>query len=371
MPSTPPVSVVMGVFNGERYLRECVDSILSQTFRDFEFIIIDDGSADGTAAILESFAQNDARVRVYHQENRGHAESLNRGCGLARGKYIARMDADDIALSDRLRRQIDFLENHDEVGVLSGAFEFIDPNGKTLQTQQLPVTDDEIRSRLRLRNGLPLLHPGIVMRREVFQAVGGYRRAFEDAEDYDLWVRMGKECQFSNLEAVLLRYRLHPDQVSCRKLRTQTLGALAASVLAASGVNGWQERLGTLKQITPQTLTALGISEATVERAIAASYRVQIDTMCYVGQQQAALRLTIDMLCSSRWEQLGKRMNADIWLKAAGLYWGQHQYLQSFTAAGRAVMVRPIVAGRPIKRILDRLAESFGMGKPLKAAGTD
>jgi hypothetical protein len=129
--TNPTVSVVMSVFNGEPYLHEALESILNQTFRDFEFIIINDGSTDGSATVLESYRKSDSRLRVYHQENRGVGESLNRGCGLAQGKYIARMDADDIATSGRLMRQVEFMEGHPEVDVVGGAVEFIDATGKS------------------------------------------------------------------------------------------------------------------------------------------------------------------------------------------------------------------------------------------------
>ncbi len=126
----PLVSVVMSVYNGERFLREAIESILSQTFRDFEFIIVNDGSTDGTAGILNSYALSDSRVRVFEQENMGQCASDNRGCSLARGKYIARMDSDDVSMRDRLERQIAFLENHEKVGLLGGAVEIIDDRGR-------------------------------------------------------------------------------------------------------------------------------------------------------------------------------------------------------------------------------------------------
>ena len=110
----------MSVYDGERFLREAIDSILTQTFHDFEFIIVNDGSTDGSAAILDSYAKSDARLRVYDQANRGQCASDNRGCKLARGKYIARMDADDVSTPDRLEKQIAFLENHPKVGLLGG-----------------------------------------------------------------------------------------------------------------------------------------------------------------------------------------------------------------------------------------------------------
>src|SRR5262245_27130869 len=161
--TTPIVSVVMSVLNGEPFLREAVESILGQTFGDFEFIVIDDGSTDASADILDSYQRNDARVRVYHQENKGLVESLNRGCGLARGKYIARMDADDIATKERLMWQVEFVEKHPEVGVVGGAIEVINASGKSSVTHRYPLKNSDIYQAL-LRGDCPLVHPTVVMR---------------------------------------------------------------------------------------------------------------------------------------------------------------------------------------------------------------
>ena len=362
------VSVVMSVFNGERYLREAVESILSQTFRDFEFIIVNDGSTDCTASILESYEKSEPRVRLLYHQNRGHAVSLNRGCRLAHGKYIARMDADDIALSHRLMRQIEFLEKHGEVGLLGGAYEFIDSTGKILAKRQNPVEDRDIRSHFLVDS--PFLHSTVVMRRETFLSVGGYRKAFEDSEDYDLWVRMARQSQLANLEEVVLKYRVHSGAVTYRKLRHQTMSFLAARALASSGGNGYHDPLDSVEEITPSVLAALGVSDAAVQRALAANYRNAIEAMCRVGQAEAALRLAMEMLRSSRWEHIEKRprLIADTWLRAAGLYWQQGQHFQSLAAAGRALRVRPVVAGRPMKRLLDRLNDILAREKSAGAA---
>jgi hypothetical protein len=359
----------MSVFNGERYLEECIDSILAQTFRDFEFVIIDDGSTDRTAAILGSYQRIDPRVLVFHQENQGAAESWNRGCGLAQGKYLARMDADDVALSDRLMRQIEFLESHAEVGLLGGALDFIDSNGKTLCPRRYPLEDHNIRPLL-LRES-PFAHPAIVMRKELFFSVGGYRTVFADTADYDLWLRMAARCQLANLGEVVLKYRIHPGQVSCHKLRQQCLSALAAQAVAASNGAGGEDRLASVKEITVDVLAGLGVAEATVQSTLATFYLGQIDLMCRVGQQPTALRLTIEMLRSSRWEHIEKRKRfiADNWLRATGLYWGQGQFLRSLAAAIQAVIIRPAVVGRPAKRLLGQVTSAFGAGKRRNAPG--
>src|SRR5260370_151977 len=143
--SSPPVSMLMSVFNGEAFLPQALESILGQTFGDFEFIIIDDGSTDTTAQILSDYAKQDERVRVFNQGNKGRAASLNDGIDLARAEYIARMDADDIALPHRLKEQIRFMERHPEVGLLGGAVELIGPEGQVLAEVRPPLDASQIR----------------------------------------------------------------------------------------------------------------------------------------------------------------------------------------------------------------------------------
>src|SRR5262249_42264689 len=146
MSSSPLVSVVMSVFNGEQFLAEAVESILSQSFRDFEFIVIDDGSTDNSATILESYLKKDSRLRVFHQENMGLVESLNRGCGLAQGRYIARMDADDISLRDRLIWQGEFLVKKHEGGGVGGGVGVIDATGRCLGSGTPPLQDRRVQT---------------------------------------------------------------------------------------------------------------------------------------------------------------------------------------------------------------------------------
>src|ERR1700719_2523166 len=197
----------MRALNGDAFLAEAVESILAQTVTDFEFIIIDDGSTDKTPEILSMYADRDARVRVFQQENRGRAESLNRGIELSRSRYIARMDADDIALPDRLNEQVNFLAHHPEVGLLGGAFELITGSGR-LRTVRPPLDDQHIRT-LMLRFN-PMCHPTVMMRKDLVLASGGYRKALLDADDYDLWLRIGERSRLANLDKVVLQYRLHP-----------------------------------------------------------------------------------------------------------------------------------------------------------------
>ena len=207
----PRVSVVMPVYNGEMYLRAAIESILSQTFRDFELLLIDDGSTDGTAAILARY-RRDSRLRAISRENRGLIASLNEGWQRARGEYVARMDADDISRPDRLARQVAFLNTHPGIGVLGGAVEVIDEQGGSHGPLTLPATHAAIVWRLCFED--PIVHPTTMIRRAVLEQIGGYDPAMRHAEDYDLWRRACTVTRLHNLPQVVLALRRHLTNVS-------------------------------------------------------------------------------------------------------------------------------------------------------------
>jgi len=203
----PIVSVVMPVYNGEAYLRSAVESILSQTIVDLELVVINDGSADRTGEILAGFS--DDRLIIINQEHRGLVASLNHGLAIAKRKYIARMDGDDIALPARLEKQVAFLEMHPQVGILGTACRLIDAAGRNLGVVQWPADDLQIRWVSLL--GTPFAHPTVVMRRETLKDNGlTYDDAFaEGVEDYDLWTRVLRYASGANLAEPLLLYRRH------------------------------------------------------------------------------------------------------------------------------------------------------------------
>jgi glycosyltransferase involved in cell wall biosynthesis len=348
----PTVSVVMSVFNGEAFLQEAVESILRQSFRDLEFIIINDGSTDGSGSILDYYQKSDPRVRVFHQENRGLIQSLNRGCGLARGKYIARMDADDISLNDRLLRQVEWMENHQEVGVLGGAVEWIDSIGKSLGIHTRPGTNDLIRSAL--TEGCAFWHPTVLIRRDTFRSVGGYRAVVVDAEDYDLWLRIADRSGLANLQAVILKYRIHSGQVSMRKYKQEALSALGALAAASSRMKGDPDPLDSISEITPETLERLGIGEAMQGAALARHYLTCIRNLCDVGEYSAAL-LALKTFHSCYFRYAENWVRADLRLCEARLFWKQGKFAQGISRAIRACVTRPVILGRPAKRLLRRV----------------
>lgn len=202
---TPEITVLMPVHNGEAYLREAVDSILTQTFRDFEFLVVDDASDDRTVEILESFG--DPRLRlVKSRERLRFSGALNLGLEQARGALIARMDADDVALPDRLARQREFMRAHPELGLSGGlATAFGLRRGTYFRP---PMTSAEIQAYLLFDS--PFVHPTVVLRRELVERHGlRFDPAFCPADDYELWNRAARLFPVANLDRVVLRYRVH------------------------------------------------------------------------------------------------------------------------------------------------------------------
>jgi hypothetical protein len=208
----------MSVFNDVEFVGAALESILGQTFRDFELLVIDDASADGSAAVLGRV--EDDRLRVIRNEtNLGLTRSLVKGLAEARGRYVARMDADDVALPDRLERQVAFMEAHPDVGILGGDCELIDVEGRPLGPATYATTDLEIRWRSLLAN--PFAHPTVMLRRDVLTRSGiSYDPAFRTAQDYDLWVRLLGVTRGANLGEPLLRYRMRHG-VTSRHRRSQ------------------------------------------------------------------------------------------------------------------------------------------------------
>lgn len=206
----PKISVVMPAYNAGKYIAQAIDSILGQTFEDFEFIIINDCSTDDTEKIIASY--RDKRI-LYRKNprNLGVAETLNRGLEIAKGEYIARMDADDISLPERFVKQTAFLDAHPEVAVLGTGLEVFNSRG-TVSTGWSSTDCRQMKVDLLFACGLA--HPSVMMRRSVILGLGGYDAEFEGLEDYELWCRVAREHGVTTLPDVLLRYRLHDAQVT-------------------------------------------------------------------------------------------------------------------------------------------------------------
>jgi len=206
--SMPAVSVLMPVYNASRYLPDAVTSILEQTFTDFEFVIVDDGSTDGSSAILDRFAARDSRIRILRRPNTGIVGALNDGLALCKADLIARMDADDIAMPQRLGLQVDYLREHPDCLLVGSRVLLIDPDGSPIREWIEELTHEQI-DHGHLHRGWPVVHPTVMMRREAVQRVGGYREQYKTLEDLDLFLRLAEVGRLANLPDVLLKYRQH------------------------------------------------------------------------------------------------------------------------------------------------------------------
>lgn len=210
--TAPLVSVVLPVYNGEDFLSSAIDSILAQTFKEFELIALDDGSKDGSIRILRKYEEKDSRVRIISRTNRGLPITLNEAIDEAHGEFIARMDQDDISLPNRLARQYEFMKNHPSVVVLGSAARFIDVNGNPICTY-LPPTEDGV-----LRNffpNSPFIHPSVMFRKKDFILAGKYPETMRwGGEDIVVFRRLSRLGLLYNLSEPLLNYRLVPGSMS-------------------------------------------------------------------------------------------------------------------------------------------------------------
>lgn len=203
---TPKISIVMPVYNAEKYVSVAIKSILDQSFIDFEFIIVDDGSTDSTSKILSDF--NDTRINVFtHKKNIGIVASLNEGIKQARGEYIARMDADDISISDRLEKQYAYMKNNPNVVICAGNIQSINHHGNIISKPWWKVSEASINWSLIWGNVIP--HPTVMMRKSALPTT--MYRNYQYAEDYDLWLRMMNKGDIVRINEILLLYRLHDD----------------------------------------------------------------------------------------------------------------------------------------------------------------
>ena len=239
------VSVLMSVYNGEKYLKEAIDSILGQTFKDFEFLIINDGSTDKTAHILKSY--HDPRIKIINNgKNIGISKSRNKALNIAKGKYIAVMDADDISLPLRLEKEVGFLEQNKNIGLVGTDYLIISQNGKILHTVKC-IEDYELL-KLKLLEENQFAHSSIMFRKECIKKVGFYREEFMLALDYDFVLRISEEFDVTNIPEYLCKWRINTESVSVKKKTLQDKYSLLAIDLAKERRQSGKDKLQSLKR---------------------------------------------------------------------------------------------------------------------------
>jgi glycosyltransferase involved in cell wall biosynthesis len=205
------ISVIMSVYNGEKYLSLAVESILNQSYSDFEFIIINDGSTDTSLDILNKFKEKDKRIKIISRENKGLIYSLNEGINLAQGEYIVRMDADDISDSQRLEKQLKYIKDND-LDICGSYADVINNLGEKVGEMKYPPLGNKIKFFILLHN--TFIHPSVIFKKSIFEKAGGYKKSFKHIEDYELWTRLVFKYKAGNIPELLLKYRIHDGQIT-------------------------------------------------------------------------------------------------------------------------------------------------------------
>lgn len=263
MANTPLVSVLMPVYNGEKYIKEAMDSILNQTYADFEFLIINDGSTDTTEQIIKSY--EDSRIRYKKNEtNLKLIATLNKGIELCIGKYIVRMDADDISALDRIEKQVAFIEENPDVGLCGTWFTSFDQNSQGLS--QYKEQHDEILFKMLYQ--CHFCHPSLIIRKKVFEELEiPFDKNFIHAEDYELYFRLSTKWKFHNLQESLIKYRIHNSSVSRQNQLIQLEHSLQIRNMFFSlfGIDCSQEDLKAFEALNHQDYKAVSVTSENLQ----------------------------------------------------------------------------------------------------------
>ncbi len=245
----PAISVAMSVYNNEPYLPAAIESVLAQDFGDFEFLILNDGSKDGSREVIDGYAAKDSRIRPIHRENKGLIASLNEIIDNARAPLIARMDGDDMSKPNRFSHQLAFLEANPDHGVVGTWMDVIDEHGEPWPERQAeyPITHDGFMAAI--GKGRLISHPSVIMRRDLVRKVGGYRAMYRHCEDIDLWLRLSEITRICSIAEPLYVYRRYDMQVSYHHSSTQRLGAAIALLAHEARLEGRPDPTGTLDKM--------------------------------------------------------------------------------------------------------------------------
>lgn len=249
----PKVSVLVGVYNAEKYIGEMVESLLAQTFRDFELIVVDDGSTDNSGALLQHYAGIDPRIRIITQENQGVGPAVNRAFDESRGIYIARADADDYSYPQRLEKQVAFMDSNPDVVAMGTGVMLVDPIGIPIGLHPQESSHEEIVGQLLRGNGSAVCQPSVMLRRDAFQKVGGYDPRWRVAEDLDLFLRLAEIGRLANMTEVLVNWRQHLGSAnhSRREMQINMARALLGEAYARRGLTFDASKMNDRPDVPP------------------------------------------------------------------------------------------------------------------------
>lgn len=339
MRSTPLVTVLMPVYDGERFVDGAIESVLSQDFKDFEFVIVDDGSRDRTPSILRRWAARDPRIVIVRSSrNEGIPAALNRGLAVARGKYVARQDADDLCERGRYCRQIEVLDRERDVVLVSAGYDLINAEGKWIGREMRFEPPEVLKYLLTFSNAVGG-HGQVMFRRDVVVALGGYREEFAWCEDYDLWTRLARAGRIVILPIVGMKHRLHEQRASVVRREVQRRRSLA---------------------VARRMMTELLAREITVEeeQAVACVWRQEI----YAGLASRAHRLlseTYERFWSGDSNGMHQRSarfaTARRWTYAAAAFARCGQYGEAFRYLAYGIRWHPLGVSAAVSHLLRRL----------------
>ena len=310
MPATPTISVVIPAYNAQRYLREAVQSVLAQSFVDFECIIVDDGSTDQTAAIIADLASHDARVRPLSVPHGGIVAALNAGVEAARAELIARMDADDVCLPQRFERQLEYLRRDCGCVALGSRVLLVDPYGSALWQTDQKLTSEEIEASLLRGNGLAMCHPTVIMRKRAVIAAGMYATKYQWVEDLDLFLRLAEVGRIANLSDVLLHYRQHFGSVNKHKaqLQEQIKERLLAEAHRVRGLTDFStSQIELAPQFSPMQQLQIWAGAALRSGNCAVARRHGLEAIRHEPLRYAAWWLAYRCLIGKPWSQESRR----------------------------------------------------------------
>jgi Glycosyl transferase family 2 len=347
--ATPRISVVLPVRNGEAFLDQALESVLSQTLRELELIVVDDGSTDRTPEILAVAAVRDQRLRVFRRECRGVVSALNEGCAAAVAPLIARLDADDVALPQRLEQQVAVLDAQPHVGLVGGAYFAIDAAGVRRAMFRSPTDDAALRARLARYN--VFAHPAVAFRRDALEQAGGYR--LWEAEDYDLWLRIAERWQLAAVPDPVLEYRYHHGQVSLSRAHDQALATLAAQAAAELRRVGRADPLDGVTRATPEFLADLGFSPAEIARAVAENDVRWAATLGELGDRAGATAM-LDAAAGPGSPFTSRRARARFALSRAAYASRGGRQARAIGLLARALATDPAAAASALSAILGR-----------------
>jgi glycosyltransferase involved in cell wall biosynthesis len=320
----PAISVAMSVYNGERFLVEAIESILGQSYADFEFLIVDDGSRDSSTNIISEYAAKDSRIRPILRENRGLIASLNEMLSVARAPIVARMDADDASRPERFALQKAFLDEHPDYGVVGTWSEEFDEEGRSLvgSGPDQPITYEELLTGIETGEQL-VCHPTAMYRRDVVLSVGGYHAAFRHCEDYDLWLRLANVTRIGNIAQRMMRYRRHAGQVTEQHTIEVHVGAAIALLAYRERQQGRRDPTAEFENLPgidelDELFGQEGLSDAVREKA-ALGLRWSADAMRGNGYDLLMRHLREGGRREGMWRTVARLMRFGIPLKALRL----------------------------------------------------